>query len=140
MAAELKTRETGASVHDFLNALENEKQKGQSFELLELFEELSGTKAKMWGDSIVGFGHYPLQYSNGKVIDWMRGGFSPRKGKFSLYVMDRTDDFEDILDRLGKHKTGKSCLYINKLEDIDRGVLRELVHRSFEIMKEKYPQ
>lgn len=138
--AEAKTKENDASVEDFLNSLENEKQREQSFELLDLFKKISGSEARMWGDSIIGFGHYTYKYASGREGDWMRGGFSPRKGKFSIYIMTGFDNYGEILKGLGKFKTGKSCLYINKLEDIHRDKLEELVKGSFLGMAEKYPE
>jgi len=138
--AEAKTKENDASVEEFIQKLENEKQREQSFELLELFKRISGAEPRMWGDSIIGFGHYTYKYASGREGDWMRGGFSPRKGKFSLYIMNGFNNYGDILKDLGKFKTGKSCLYVNKLEDIDRDKLEELVKGSFQFMDEKYPQ
>ncbi|QNR23757.1 DUF1801 domain-containing protein [Croceimicrobium hydrocarbonivorans] len=140
MAKELKTKENDLPVEDFIDSLDNEKQKEQSYTLLELFKSISGSEARMWGGSIIGYGHYDYVYSSGQSGTWMRGGFSPRKGKFSLYIMSGFSHYGEILGRLGKYKTGKSCLYINKLEDVDLEVLKELIAGSFQFMKEKYPE
>lgn len=139
MGKEPKTKENDRPVEDFIQALEKEKQQEQSFILLELFETASKAAGRMWGASIIGFGHYPQKYADGRVIEWLRGGFSPRKGKFALYLMNDFESYESYLSRLGKYKTSKACLYINKLEDIDIQVLRELLHASFVHMEEKYP-
>lgn len=90
----------------------------------------------MWGDSIVGFGHYHYKYASGREGDWMLTGFAPRKRNLTLYIMSGFEEYDDLMQKLGKHSTGKSCLYINKLEDIDLDVLRELVGRSVQHMRE----
>ena len=90
----------------------------------------------MWGDSIVGFGHYRYKYASGREEEWMLVGFAPRKRNLTLYIMSGFDEYDDLLGKLGKHSTGKSCLHINKLEDIDMDVLRELVDKSVQHMKE----
>ena len=92
----------------------------------------------MWGPSIIGFGTYHYKYASGREGDWMLTGFSPRKTKHSLYIMAGFKRFDDLMQKLGKYKTGKSCLYVNKLEDIDEEVLRQLIRESMEYMKEKY--
>jgi len=94
-------------------------------------EEETGEKGVLWGPNIVGFGTYTQKYANGKEADWMRVGFSPRKAKMSVYIMSNRERYDDLLSRLGKHKTGKSCLYINKLTDIDEAVLREMIREGF---------
>lgn len=93
----------------------------------------------MWGSSIVGFGSYHYQYASGREGDWPIVGFSPRKQNLTLYIMNGFDRYESLLARLGKHKTGKSCLYLNKLEDVDLQLLRELIQESVAYMKNKYP-
>ncbi len=140
MAQEPKTKENDASVVGFINQLENEKQKEQAHHLLKIFKDISGSEPSMWGGSIIGYGHYQYRYSTGREGTWMRGGFSPRKGKFSLYIMTGFDRYSELLSRLGKFKTGKSCLYINKLEDVDEAVLKELIKASFDHMQEIYPE
>ncbi len=99
-------------------------------------EEVTGEKGKMWGDSIIGFGSYRYTYASGREGDWMLVGFSPRKQNITLYIMSGFDNYQNLLDKLGKHKTGKSCLYINKTEDVDMDVLRHLVKQSVDHMIE----
>jgi len=132
---ELKTKRNKGDVLAFLNSVENGKRKEDALKALALFEKITGEKAEMWGDSIVGFGSYHYKYASGREADWMLTGFSPRKQNLTLYIMSGFDDYEILLNQLGKHKTGKSCLYINKLEDVDMDVLEELIHRSVEHMK-----
>jgi len=136
---ELKTKRNKGDVHAFLNSVEHEKRKQDALTALAVFEDVTGEKAEMWGESIVGFGSYHYTYANGREADWMLTGFSPRKQSLTLYIMSGFDEYESLLQRLGKHKTGKSCLYINKLEDVDMDVLRELIHRSVEHMKATNP-
>lgn len=135
---ENKTRPTGETVTDFLNRVENQRRREDAFELKTLMEEISGDEATMWGSSIIGFGSYHYKYESGREGDAMRVGFSPRKANLVCYIMLGFSDYQGLLDRLGKFKTGKSCLYINKLDDIDRDVLRELIEKSLEDMKVKY--
>lgn len=137
--AENKTKENDASVQEFLEKVEPEKKKDDALAILELMQEVTGAEPKMWGASIVGFGSYHYKYESGREGDFCRMAFSPRKRNISLYVMDGLHNYEDLLDSLGKHKIGKSCLYINKLADVDQDVLRELLERSIANMKELYP-
>ena len=130
--AELKTKLTEASVEDFLNTVEDEKKRQDSFKIMELMKEVTGEEPKMWGSSIVGFGSYHFRYASGREGDWMATGFSPRKQNLTLYIMDGFEHYDDLLGKLGKHSTGKSCLYVKKTEDIDMDVLRELVRLSTE--------
>jgi hypothetical protein len=130
--AEPKTKSTDDSVLDFLNGIDDEKKRQDSFTILELMKQATGAEPKMWGSSIVGFGSYHYKYASGRVGDWFVTGFSPRKQDLTLYIMSGFDEYEALLSKLGKHKTGKACLYINKLQDIDISVLRELVKRSVE--------
>jgi hypothetical protein len=134
--AENKTRPTDASVTEFLNNIENERKRQDSFIILELMKEVSGYEPKMWGDSIVGFGEYHYQYASGREGDMFLTGFSPRKQNLTLYIMAGFDNYDTLLDQLGKHKTGKSCLYINKIADVDQAVLKELVKQSVQHMAE----
>jgi hypothetical protein len=134
--AELKTQENDASVDAYLKTIEDEKKREASFIVKELMEEVTGEEARMWGDSIVGFGHYHYKYASGREGDWMLTGFAPRKRNLTLYIMSGFEEYDDLMQKLGKHSTGKSCLYINKLEDIDLDVLRELVGRSVQHMRE----
>lgn len=126
----IKTVKNNAVVKDFLNAVENEKRRKDSFVILELMERVTGEKAVMWGSSIVGFGSYHYKYASGQEGDWPITGFSPRKQNMSLYIMTGFAAYNDLLIKLGKYKTGKACLYINKLEDVDLNVLEELIRQS----------
>jgi hypothetical protein len=134
-----KTRPTETTPRDFLASLEPEKRRVQSFELLKFFEGITGWKARMWGPSIIGFGEYHYKYDSGREGDFLATGFSPRKANLVLYIIPGYQDYGHILDRLGKHKLGKSCLYINKLEDIDMDVLAELVRAGLTDLAMKYP-
>lgn len=129
--SEVKTKKNEASVEGFLKSVENEKRREDSFVVLDLMKEATGEKPTMWGTSIVGFGSYHYKGASGREGDWMKVGFSPRKQNMTLYIMDGFGSYDSLLDKLGKYKTGKSCLYINKLEDVDQTVLRELVKQSF---------
>ena len=129
--SDVKTKKNEASVEGFLKSVENEKRREDSFVVLDLMKEVTGEKPTMWGTSIVGFGSYHYKGASGREGDWMKVGFSPRKQSMTLYIMDGFGSYDSLLDKLGKYKTGKSCLYINKLEDVDQTVLRELVKQSF---------
>jgi hypothetical protein len=129
--AENKTQETDQSVQTFLEGVEDERKRADSFDLLQLIQEVTGEPPRMWGSAIVGFGKYHYRYDSGREGDSPLVGFSPRKQNLTLYVSD-LDKLEGLLNRLGKHKTGKGCLYINRLADVDTTVLRELVERSYE--------
>ena len=133
--AELKTKPNEQKVEDFLNVVENDTKREDSFAILELMKDVTGEEPIMWGDSIVGFGTYKYKYASGREGEWMVTGFSPRKQNLTLYIMDGFDEYDELLENLGKHTTGKSCLYIKKLEDVDQDVLRELVSKSVEHME-----
>ena len=137
--AKAKTRPTDDPVEAFLGKVEPEWKRQQSFELLEMFKEITREQPLMWGTSIVGFGKYTQTYANGKKANWMITGFSPRKASFSIYIMDHFDDHQMLLSKLGKHKTGKACLYVNKLEDVDQDVLREMIRESVDYMRQNFP-
>lgn len=137
--AKNKTRETDASVEAFLANVENETRRRDSEVLLDLFGEITHERPRMWGTSLIGYGQYHYRYDSGREGDFFRLGFSPRKNAMTVYIMPGFDQYESLLNRLGKHKTGKSCLYINKLADIDLDVLRHLAEASFEHMAMKYP-
>ena len=132
--AELKTKPTDQSVEGFLNKVPDEKKRQDSFAILDLMKQVTGEELIMWGDSIVGFGRYHYKYASGREADWFITGFSPRKQNLTLYLMSGFDDYDELLENLGVHSTGKSCLYIKKLEDVDQHVLRELVSKSVEHM------
>ncbi len=133
-----KTKVNDASVEDFLNAVAHPVKKTDSFVLLDLMTEITGVAPKMWGDSIVGFDSYHYVYASGREGKWPIVGFSPRKQNISLYIMPGFENFGPLLDKLGKHKTSKTCLYINKLADVDINVLKELVIQSVTYMRDKY--
>lgn len=137
---ENKTQVNEASVEAFINSVEPPAKKEDAFKILAIMEEISGEKARMWGPSIIGFGQYHYKYETGREGDSLRVGFSPRKAKHSLYIMTGFSKYGDVMSRLGKFKTGKSCLYINKLADVDEAVLRELIKASLDWMEEQYPQ
>lgn len=128
---ELKTKVNDASVVKFLEGVEPEQKRLESFELLDLFRKVTNEEPKMWGSNIIGFGSYHYKYASGQEGDWFKVGFSPRKAKFSLYIMSGFDSLQEVLDQLGKHKTSKGCLYVNKLADIDISVLELLILESF---------
>ena len=128
--AELKTQKNDGDVKAFLDGVEHDKRRTDSFKVLALMEEVTGEEPKMWGDSIIGFGSYHYKYASGREADWFLTGFSPRKQSLTLYIMSGFDEYDALMAKLGKFKTGKSCLYINKLEDVDEAVLRELVQKS----------
>lgn len=128
--AENKTQKTAESVNDFLNNLPDEKKRQDSFTILELMKQTSGSEPKMWGPSIIGFGDSHYKYESGREGDWFKVGFSPRKANLTLYIMGGLDKYTDQLDRLGKYTTGKGCLYIKKLSDINVDVLKEMVSQS----------
>lgn len=128
--AELKTQPTNADVDAFLNSVEPDAKRADCFAVKALMEEVIGAPAQMWGSSIVGFGRYRYKYASGREGEWMLTGFAPRKASLTLYIMDGFEEYDDLMARLGKHTTGKSCLYIKKLADVDMAVLRELVEKS----------
>lgn len=124
---EIKTRPTEASVEAFLNSVADEQQRAESFRILEMFKQVTGEDAVMWGPAIVGFGSRPLKYASGRELDWMITGFSPRKGNHTLYLLGGSGKQEKLLAKLGKFKTGKSCLYIKRLSDVDESILKRLI-------------
>ena len=132
---ELKTKPNDKNVIEFLDNVENPKRREDSFKILKLMREITQEEPLMWGDSIVGFGSYHYKYASGREADWLAIGFSPRKQALTVYIMDGFEKYDDLLKNLGKHKTGKSCLYINKLKDIDISVLREIISQSIEFVQ-----
>jgi hypothetical protein len=132
--AEPKTKANDASVIEFLSRVPDEKKRQDSFTILELMQQVTGAEPKMWGDSIVGFGNYHYKYASGREGDYFLAGFSPRKQNLTLYIMAGFDQYDELLQRLGKHSTGKSCLYVKRIEDIDLATLRELVKQSVDHM------
>lgn len=127
-----KTVATKEDVRQFLDAVADERQRDESQVLLDLMARITGAEPVMYGKAIVGFGDSVITYADGHEEPWFSVGFSPRKGKFSLYVMNDASEHEKILSRLGKYKTGKACLWVRRLEDIDMGVLEEIVKGAVE--------
>ena len=126
--AEITTKETDASVEEFLNNVTDELQRADARQVLEMMRRTTGEEPKMWGASIIGFGNRVYKSpATGREVDWMRIGFSPRKGNLSLYVLHGSADQTKLLEKLGKHKTGKGCLYIKKLADVDEKVLEKII-------------
>lgn len=136
--SDLKTRPGTRSVDKFIASIENQRRRKDALLLLSLFERLTNTRAVLWGDSIVGFGHYHYQYASGREGDWPVTGFSPRKQNLSIYIMPGFSEHQVLLAQLGKHKTGVSCLTINKLDDINIGVLEKLILASIRQMSNLY--
>ena len=133
--AELKTKRNEGDVEAFLNTVPDEKKRQDSFAVLKLMKQVTGEEPVMWGDSIIGFGSYHYKYASGREGDWFLTGFSPRKQNLTLYIMAGFDEYEQLLSKLGKHSTGKSCLYVKKLDDVDIDVLKKLVKQSVEHME-----
>jgi hypothetical protein len=129
--SENKTQPTGRTVEDFLAAVEHPVRREDGFELLDLMRRITGQEAVMWGPSIVGFGSYHYRYESGREGDAAAVGFSPRKANLALYGLTYGSDAVQLLPRLGKHKTSVACLYVNKLDDVDREVLAEMVRTGY---------
>ncbi|MCF7797847.1 MAG: DUF1801 domain-containing protein [Candidatus Marinimicrobia bacterium] len=134
--SDLKTKPTENDVHTFLNTVSDEQRRTDAFTILELLESIVGEPAKMWGASIIGVGDYHYKYASGREGDWFLAGFSPRKQALTLYLMSGINRFEELLSQLGKYKTGKGCLYIKRLSDVDMTVLEKLIRRSVKHLKE----
>lgn len=132
---DLKTKVNDASVEKFLNTVKDEEARNDCFEILKMMKQVTKEEPKMWGSSIVGFGSYHYKGKGGREGDWMLTGFSPRKQNLTLYLMGGFDESKDLLKKLGKYKTSVGCLYIKKLEDVDKKVLKELVTASVKRMK-----
>jgi hypothetical protein len=132
---ELKTKVNAASVEGFLNSVTDEQKREDCFEILRLMKQVTKEEPKMWGSSIVGFGSYHYKGASGREGDWMLTGFSPRKQNLTLYLMHGFNVHQDLLKKLGKYKTSMGCLYIKKLNDVDKKVLKELVAESVKRVK-----
>lgn len=128
--AELKTKKNTASVEKFLNNVADEQRRRDCFRVLEIMKAETKAEPAMWGTSIVGFGRYQYKYASGRDLEWFLTGFSPRKQDLTLYIMPGLERYPSLMKKLGKHKTGKSCLYIKKLEDVDLPTLKQLIKRS----------
>ena len=138
--AENKTQATVARVEDFVTGIADENQRADARSLIALMTRLSGEPATMWGPSIIGFGRYRYRYNSGREGEMCRIGFSPRKGQTVLYLIDGFKGHAELMAKLGKHKTGKSCLYVKRLSDIDLGVLEDICRCSLAYMAAEYPE
>jgi hypothetical protein len=138
--ADQKTKPTEQSVENFLDKVPDEKVRDDCFTLLKLMEKITGFAPKMWGPAIVGFGTYHYKYESGHEGDSCLTGFSPRKTNITVYIMPGFAQHETLLNKLGKHKAGKGCLYVKKLEDINMDVLKTLIEKSVSNLKKKYPE
>ena len=135
---ENKTKRTNVRVSDFLSGVENPVRRADAKKIASMMRRVTGKRATMWGPSMVGYGKYSYHYESGRKGEWMLTGFAPRKQNLVVYIMPGFKPFDSHMAKLGKYKTGKSCLYINKLEDIDESVLENLIADSVELMKERY--
>lgn len=136
--AEIKTKPTSVSVEDFINTITDGQKRKDSFEILEMMKRASGEEPIMWGSSIIGFGTKRYKSpTSGREVDWLLIGFSPRKANLSIYLTMDIKKYSSALDKLGKHKTGVGCLYINKLEDVDTAVLQELIEAALVLHRNK---
>lgn len=136
--ADLKTKMNDKYPMEFLSSVDNKKRKEDSLKLIRIMEEITKEKPKMWGPSIIGFGVMEYTNTTGTKV-WMMTGFSPRKNNLTIYIMNGFKKYEELLSKLGKHKLGKSCLYINKLENVDINILKELISDSCDYIKSKKP-
>lgn len=140
MTYELKTKENDRSVIEFIEGVDHPKKREDAYKLLDLFTETSGFEAKMWGPSIIGFGSYHYKYPTGHEGDAPLVGFSPRKAKISLYFATGDTEREQLLEKFGKHTSGKACVYINKIDDIDVNILKDLIRQSITFLQNMYPE
>ena len=132
--AEIKTKQNSASVEDFINTVKDEQKRKDSFTILEMMKKASGEEPKMWGTSLIGFGFKRYKSpASGREVDWFLVGFSPRKANLSLYLTVSINKHSSALKKLGKHKTGAGCLYINKLADVDTKVLKGMIEESLKL-------
>ena len=134
-----KTQPNDSSVESFLNSVEDEQKRKDAWQVLNMMKDITGYEPVLWGASIVGFGSYHYKYDSGREGDFLRVGFSPRKSALTLYIMPGFDRYQELMAKLGKFKTGKSCLYLKNLSDVDEKVLRDLIKESVAYMNEKYP-
>jgi len=139
MMAEPKTAKTGASAAAFLKTIDDDQKRKDCKAIAKLMKTATGSKAEMWGPAIVGFGKAHIKYANGKTGEWMQIGFAPRKSTITLYIMNGFSGYKRQLTKLGKYKTGKSCLYIRKLADVDVEVLEAMINDSVAEMAERHP-
>jgi hypothetical protein len=136
--AEIKTKPTTVDVIKFLDSVDDEQKRSDSMEIMNMMKDVTGKQPVMWGDAMVGFDTFAYTNSKGEVNYWPMIGFSPRKQNLTLYITPGFDQFTEMLGKLGKHTTSKGCLYIKKLADVDKLVLRMIADKSYQLMKEKY--
>jgi len=136
----MKTKKNKASVAEFLKGIEDPQKRADCKVIAKMMREATGKRAAMWGTSIVGFGSYHYVYASGREGDWPECGFSPRAQSISIYIMAGFSNYQKLLDKLGKHKTGKSCLYIKRLSDVDTKVLEKLIRESVAEIRKRHPK
>ena len=136
--AENKTQPTKASVTEFINAIDDKEKRADARKVAAMMRKATGKRAKMWGPSIVGFGTYHYKYASGREGDFLVTGFSPRKQALTLYIMAGFSKYDGLMKKLGKYKTGKSCLYVKRLSDVDETVLQQLIDESVQHMRKNY--
>ena len=135
--AELKTKPNKKSVQKFLDSVTGKQKREDSFKILKIMKDITGEEPVMWGDAIIGFGSYHYKYKSGREGDWFLIGFSPRKQNLTLYIMSGLKRYDDMLESLGKFKTSKVCLYINKLEDVNLNILKKIIKSSVTTLSKK---
>jgi len=135
--AELKTKPTAQSVERFLNGISDAGRREDCFTVAQIMQEITGCEPKMWGTSIVGFGSRHYKYDSGREGDWMLTGFSPRKQNLTLYITGGVEKYDDLMEKLGKHTVGGSCLYIKRLADVDLPTLKKLIRNSVKDIKKR---
>lgn len=133
-----KTTQNEDPVEDFINAVDDEQKRRDSWDMIALMKKITGSEPRMWGSSLVGFGSYHYQYASGREGDFFLTGFSPRKAAFTVYIMPGFSEYAVLMEQLGPHKTGKSCLYIKNLDVVDRNILERLISKSVADMRERY--
>ncbi len=136
--AELKTKKTSASVAAYLNAITDKQKRSDCKAVAKMMRDATGKRARMWGGSLVGYGSYDYKYASGREGTWFVCGFSPRAQNITIYIMPGFSGFKKLMNKLGKYKTGKSCLYIKKLQDVDQKTLGELITGSVKEMRRRY--
>jgi hypothetical protein len=136
--AENKTKATGASVTEFINSIDDKQKRADARKVAAMMRKATGKRAKMWGSSMVGYGTYHYKYASGREGDFMLTGFSPRKQALTVYIMAGFSNYGTLMKKLGKFKTGKSCLYIKRLSDVDEDVLQQLINGSVDYMRKHY--
>lgn len=136
--AELKTKATDQSVEKFISEIADDKMRDDCFTVLDIMKTVTKEEPKLWGGSMVGFGRYHYKYESGREGEWFITGFSPRKQNLTLYIMSGFTGYDELMTKLGKYKTGKSCLYVKRLEDIDQSILKTLIKKSIAHVSKQY--